>query len=142
MTEFLFMWLEKFGYTHPIHAPVTHVPMGMVMGACVFVALAVFLGKSGLLPTAKHCYVLALVAIPPTMFAGYMDWQHSYAGAFSPYILAKIIAGTALIALCAFNIQQLRKPDPNPRLLMTTATASLLTAIILGFCGGELQYGR
>ena len=142
MTEFIFMWLEKIGYTHPIHIPATHVPMGMVMGAFAFVVLAVFWNKRMLLPTAKHCYLVALITIPPTAFAGYMDWQHAYGGAYSPFIVLKVIAATALFALCVLNVRQLAKADPNPRRLMVTVAASLIAALLLGYAGGEVQAGR
>jgi len=37
MIEFIYQTLIKFGYTHPLHPTLTHVPIGMVMGAFLFV---------------------------------------------------------------------------------------------------------
>lgn len=33
MTELVFKLLEIVGFTHPLHPALTHIPMGMVMGA-------------------------------------------------------------------------------------------------------------
>jgi uncharacterized membrane protein len=39
MLEFLYQTLTKIGYTHPIHPPVTHLTVGMVIGAFYSVLL-------------------------------------------------------------------------------------------------------
>ena len=36
MIEFLYNTLAKVGYTHPIHPAVTHLSVGMVIGAFLF----------------------------------------------------------------------------------------------------------
>lgn len=141
MTEFIFMWLQKLGYTHPLHAPITHVPMGMVMGGFVFALFAHVVRKPELFRTALHCYVLALLATPPAMFVGYMDWQHFYRGEANPYVTAKILLGALLLALCVVNIRLLRK-ETSPRLPVLAACGfSMVVAGLLGFLGGALQYG-
>lgn len=142
MTEFIFTWLEKFGYTHPVHVPLTHLPMGLVMGAAFFTLIAVFFKKPVLLPTVKHCFILTLVTIPPTAFAGYMDWQHAFRGVWSPYIALKIAMATLLFVMSIVNIRKLGKESPKPGPLLATVGISLLAALLLGFAGGELQYGK
>ena len=141
MTEFIYMWLDKLGYGHPAHSPVTHVPMGMVIGGCVFVLLAVSLKQPIFYKTAMHCYAVALAAIPPTMFIGYMDWQHFYRGTWRVEITAKIIHGLALLVVCAFNFARLRKAPGDRRITAAGALISLAVAGALGFFGGELVYG-
>ncbi len=142
MTDFIFMWLEKLGYAHPLHPPVTHVPMGMVIGGCAFALIGVLLNQPAFRRTALHCFVFALIGIPPVMFAGYMDWQHFYGGEWQPYIILKIALATLLIAICGYTVALLRRPDPNPRILLAAAVLSLAVAGVIGFAGGEIQYGR
>jgi len=36
MIEFIYQTLTKFGYTHPLHPTLTHVPIGLVIGAFLF----------------------------------------------------------------------------------------------------------
>lgn len=143
MTDFIFMWLEKLGYTHPLHPALTHVPMGMVIGGCFFLLISYFFKAPALARTSLHCYVFALVGIPPVMFVGYMDWQHFFGGEWQPYIILKIVLATLLIVVCGFNVNKLRRATtPVPRYLLVTAVLSLAIAGVLGFAGGEIQYGR
>ncbi len=79
--EALYLLLKSLGYPHPIHPPMTHVPIGMAVGAFVFILAARATGKTAFLATARHCTALALIAAVPTILLGYMDWQHYYAGA-------------------------------------------------------------
>ncbi|MEX1346310.1 MAG: DUF2231 domain-containing protein [Desulfobacterales bacterium] len=81
MFELIYQTLTNFGYNHPIHPTLTHVPIGMVMGAFIFVLIAVIARKKNLAQTARHCSVLALIAAVPTALLGLMDWQHFYGGA-------------------------------------------------------------
>lgn len=141
MTEFIYMWLAKFGYGHPIHSPVTHIPMGMVIGGCVFVLLAAFLNKPDFYRTAMHCYAVALAGIPPVMFLGYMDWQHFYRGEWRFEIAAKIILAVVLFAVCVYNFIRLRREPGDRRVTVAAAVISLAIAGALGFFGGELVYG-
>jgi uncharacterized membrane protein len=142
MTEFIFMWLEKIGFTHPLHAPVTHIPMGMVMGGCLFALIAHFAKKPALFRTALHCYVVALIAVLPTMFIGYIDWQHFYRGEANPYVIAKICLGTLLFVICGVNVSLLRKDTSNKWAIVSVSAVSFGVAGLLGFFGGELQYGQ
>jgi uncharacterized membrane protein len=141
MTEFIFMWLEKLGYTHPLHSPVTHVPMGMVIGGCLFALIAEFRRKPMLFRTALHCYVLALVGIPITVFVGYMDWQHFYTGEWNSYIVAKLIMAAMLLLICMVNVVLLRRDPPPGRQIAVGAVVSLALAGVLGYFGGELMVG-
>ena len=75
MTESIFEFLNNIGFTHPVHPALTHIPMGMVMGAVIF-RLVSFIPKLRFLAkTGYHCVVLGLIGVFPTAFAGYLDWQ-------------------------------------------------------------------
>jgi uncharacterized membrane protein len=141
MTEFIFLWLDKIGYGHPIHPPVTHVPMGMILCGGVFLLVAHFANKPFLRRTALHCYVLGLIGILPTMLLGYMDWQHFYQGVWTVPIVAKICTASLLIATTIFNIVQLRREPPRPMVILIGGVAALAMAGFIGFEGGEVMYG-
>jgi len=36
MTEGVFEFLTRIGFDHPLHPALTHIPMGMIMGAVTF----------------------------------------------------------------------------------------------------------
>ena len=141
MTEIIFEFLNKIGFTHPVHPAMTHIPMGMVMGAVVF-RLAAFLPRMKMLAkTGYHCAVLALLGIAPTVFTGYLDWQYRFGGVWEFLIVLKMVLAAVLTILL---IVVIIKDDPeNPRLDRRTGFYLLLVlvAIGLGYSGGELQYG-
>ena len=141
MTEIIFEFLNKIGFTHPLHPALTHIPMGMAMGAVTF-RLASFLPKLKFLAkTGYHCVVLGLLGVFPTAFAGYLDWQHTYMGQWEFLIILKMVLAAGLtILLTAIVIMD----DPEtPKFDKKTLFYLLivLLAIGLGFSGGELQYG-
>jgi uncharacterized membrane protein len=141
MTEMIFEFLSKVGFTHPLHPALTHIPMGMVMGAVVF-RLASFLPRLKVLAkTGYHCVILGLLGIAPTAFAGYLDWQHRYEGAWEFLIILKMVLA-GLLAILMISVAIMDDPE-NPKLDRKTGFYLLmvLLAIGLGFSGGELQYG-
>ena len=82
MFEFIYETLLKFGYTHPLHPTLTHLPIGLVLGSFVFGLIAIVYRKSALITTARHCAILAPVTVPLAVLLGLMDWQHFYGGAW------------------------------------------------------------
>lgn len=141
MTELIFEFLAKVGFTHPVHPAMTHIPMGMVMGAVTF-RLASFLPKLKMLAkTGYHCIILGLLGVFPTVFTGYLDWQHTFGGTWEFLIILKmVLAGILLIILSAIAVMddpEQPRMDKNTLLYLVT----VLIAIGLGFSGGELQYG-
>ncbi|MFH2091477.1 MAG: DUF2231 domain-containing protein [Pseudomonadota bacterium] len=141
MTEMIFDFLNTIGFKHPLHPALTHIPMGMVMGAVTF-RLTSLLPKFKLLAkTGYHCVILGLLGIIPTVFAGVLDWQHTYAGQWEFLIILKMILAAALTIVMA--VIALNDDPENPKLDNKTFLYlfAVLIAIGLGFSGGELQYG-
>jgi len=141
MTEMIFEFLSKVGFTHPLHPALTHIPMGMAMGAVVF-RLASFLPKlKGLAKTGYHCVILGLLGIAPTAFTGYLDWQHRYEGVWEFLIILKMVLATVLagvfITIAIMDDPENRKFDKITGFYFLI----VLLAIGLGFSGGQLQYG-
>jgi uncharacterized membrane protein len=141
MTEVIFGFLNSIGFTHPLHPAFTHIPMGMVIGAVVF-RLASFLPRMKLLAkTGYHCVILGLLGIFPTIFTGYLDWQHRFGGTWEFLIVLKMVLAAVLTALLLLTAI---KDDPeNRRFDRVTGwyVLMVLVAVGLGFSGGELQYG-
>lgn len=141
MTEFIFGILESVGFTHPVHPALTHIPMGMVMGAFFFSLAGLVFKKNEFLITANHCVGLGVLFIPPTVIAGLLDWQHAYSGEWEALIIIKMVLATILTCLMIIAFLLGRKDETDPKLLMVLFSLCLLCAVGLGFSGGELQYG-
>lgn len=141
MTELVFKLLEMVGFTHPLHPALTHIPMGMVMGAFFFGMAGIALKKPEFFKSATHCTGLGLIFILPTAIAGYMDWQHSFEGEWEALIVIKMVLAVVLTVLLGISFQLGRKEEINEKLLFAMYVLCLMCAIGLGFSGGELQYG-
>jgi uncharacterized membrane protein len=141
MIEFFYQTLAKIGYTHPVHAPTTHVPVGMVIGAFLFGLGAYLFRSSKLALTARHCILLALIALFPTVFFGYIDWQHFYAGAWVFPIKMKIGLAVLLLILLFVAASFGRKAEKVSTGVIFIYGLCLLNVTALGYFGGELVYG-
>jgi uncharacterized membrane protein len=139
MIEFIYSTLAAAGFTHPLHPVMTHIPMGMVIGAFMF-QIASF-KREGLSTTAHHCIMLALVFLPLTALFGYMDWQHRYTGFLSNIIIAKIVLAFALLIFLSASVYFFRKGVLDRKVITTIYLLNLLTAAGLGFLGGMLIFG-
>ena len=82
MIDSLYSLVQKTGFTDPLHAPITHIPIGLVIGAFLFFLVAIIFGKKNLLSTARHVSILAFLFVFPTILFGVFDWLHFFKGAF------------------------------------------------------------
>lgn len=140
MIESLYALLEKVGFNHPLHPMLTHVPMGMIIGAVVFSMVGLKWKNQHLGQTAYHCSLLALLAIVPVIVAGLLDWQHLMAGSWNIYIIVKMILAVILTLLLALSVV-LKHKGAEPKTLFIVYLLCLACAGGLGFSGGELVYG-
>ena len=141
MIEFFYRTLTTLGYTHPIHAPTTHIPVGMVIGAFLFAIVSWKFGKETLARTANHCIALALIALVPTVIVGIMDWQHYYAGAWLFPIKMKLPLAGLLLILLVFAFTVGYRATTISKQALIIYTLCLLNVTALGYFGGELVYG-
>ncbi len=141
MIDTVYLLLEKLGYQHPLHPPLTHMPIGLVTGALVLGFTAWLFRRPSLLPAARYCLILAFLFLIPTALFGYMDWQYYYAGAWLFYIKMKLILAGVLLALLFIGLIVTRKPEANPIGSLTIYSLSFLTVVALGFYGGQLVFG-
>jgi mono/diheme cytochrome c family protein len=141
MIEFFYKILTTIGYTHPIHAPTTHIPVGMVIGAFIFGIVSWKFGKKNLARTAHHCITLALIALLPTVIMGIMDWQHYYAGAWLFPIKMKLPLAGLLLILLVFALSVGYRAETISKQALIIYALCLLNVTALGYFGGELAYG-
>jgi len=141
MFNFVYEFLARLGYTHPIHPTEVHMPIGLVVGAFIFAWIALLLRRPNLARTARHCVILALIWVFPTMLFGIMDWYHYYAGAMIFPIKMKLIFAPALLILLAAAVILGHKQGAESRKVLAIYCLCFGTVIILGYFGGQLVYG-
>jgi uncharacterized membrane protein len=141
--EFLYRIAENVGFDHPLHPALTHMPIGLVISAFIFLLAAItFKRNSSLTKTAYHCIFLALIFLFPAAFLGYTDWWHFYAGVWLFPIKIKIALTIMLLIFLTLGlIMEMR----NLGGLISKSVIYLLCVICvigLGYYGGELVFAE
>ena len=141
MIDFVYQTLSKLGYSHPLDPAMTHIPMGMIIGGCLFAVGSVAMKKDDLAIAAHYSYMLALIFVLPTIVLGYMDWQYKFDAEWNGLILTKIILASMLtiMLVITFFYGKNGKVDVKKKLILYGICFAI--AMGLGFVGGELQYG-
>ena len=141
MVEHIYQILAKFGYTHPLHPAINHLPIGMTMGAFLFLLAALFFRKTSLAQTARHCAILAFFGAVPTVLLGLMDWQHFYGGSLLFPIKMKLVLAGILIVFLILAIIFGFLGQSFSKILIFLYVLCVFSVIGLGYFGGELIYG-
>jgi uncharacterized membrane protein len=141
MFDFVYQFLEKMGYSHPIHPFTTHIAIGLVVGAFFFAGVAFLFRRQKLAVTARHCIILAFIFALPAVLFGYMDWQHYYNGAWLFPIKIKLTLAGLLLVFLLISILLARKLGPEAKSLLTIYTLCFLIVVVIGYFGGQLVYG-
>lgn len=142
MFAFIYDTLSSLGYTHPLHPTLTHMTIGLTMGAFFFALGGKFSKSNPLLMCARYCLALALIALIPTALLGYMDWQYFFGGAWLLPFKAKLgLAGLLLILLIVAGLLAEKAQRRNTAPLFAYLLC-LLCVVGLGYFGGELVYGN
>jgi len=149
----VYVFLKSIGYAHPIHPMVTHIAVGLTIGALVFGLVSVIFRRVRLKLTAWHCALLALISVVPIAFFGLMDWQEKYNGEWMTAIIAKMILAGCLLVLLFVALMLGRAseeekqgsaqwPWRNPRAIAALVLYGVCTGIVvaLGYLGGSLVY--
>jgi uncharacterized membrane protein len=132
--------LAAIGYTHPIHPPMTYLPIGMVMAAFIFGLIAHWSRYADLAFTARHCVFLGLIGAFPTIITGFMDWQYFYAGSWIFPIRMKILlAAVLLFLLCTTVLLHFKLAAASGGILFMYSL-SFLTVVVIGYFGGVLVF--
>jgi len=142
MIEFIYQTLDKFGYTHPLHPTLTHLPIGMVMGAFLFALAALIFRRTSLARTARHCVILGLLAAIPTALLGIMDWQHFFGGTLRLPFKMKLILAVILISFLLLAVVLGFFGERFQKMVFVLYVMCLMTTVGLGYFGGEIVYGK
>ena len=142
MIDAIYQFLDWIGYLHPIHPAMTHMPIGLVVGALAIGGSALFLGRPDFARCAWHVLVVALFFWLPTVVLGVMDWQRYYAGAWlHPITMKMLLAGILLVLLVTGTLIGYRDPG-NTRSLLVIYLLCFMTVTGLGYFGGQLVYAN
>jgi hypothetical protein len=137
--DLVYQTLEQIGFTHPLHPAMTHLPMGMAMGAFLFGLAA--LRWEALTSTARHCAVLGAIFVPPTIILGIFDWQHYYDGDWSALFITKFVLAVTLPLLLLAAVKAGSGASKDSKLPLVLYALCLVNAVGLGYIGGEIGYG-
>jgi predicted permease len=113
--------------------------MGMAMGAFLFGFAS--LRWEFLAATARHCAVLGVIFVPPTIVLGILDWQHYYDGDWSGLFITKFALAILLPLLLLAALGAGGGERSDSRLPIVLYALCLFTAVGLGYIGGEIGYG-
>jgi uncharacterized membrane protein len=141
MIDSIYEALEKMGYSHPLHPPVTHVPIGLVIGVFIFIWIA-FIFRRSMLPSVAYqrIILLAFIFAFPAALLGYTDWQYFYDGDWIFLIKWKIILTGVLLVLLYIAHRIGRQAQGETKGRLAVYTLCFLTVTALGYMGGQLAY--
>jgi mono/diheme cytochrome c family protein len=141
MIDSLYQLLARFGFKDPLHAPITHFPIALAIGAFLFFLVAILFSRRSLVLTARHVSILAFIFAFPTILFGVFDWLHFFKGVLIFEIKVKmILAGAVLLILAAGIILGSELRVRTVPMLILYALASV-AVIGLGYFGARLVYG-
>jgi len=142
MIDGIYQLLAKVGFTDPLHAPVTHIPIGLVIGAFCFFYVAVIFKQKNMYLTARHVSILAFIFVFPTILLGVMDWLHFFKGALIPPIKAKMILATCVMLLLGAGIILGSEIRVRSAPMMVIYALAVVGVVGLGWFGARLVYGN
>jgi uncharacterized membrane protein len=138
----LYRLLTKIGFTDPLHPPIVHIPIGLVIGAFCFLVVALVFKRERLVLTARHASILALIFAVPSIVLGVIDWIHFYRAAMIPAIKIKIVLAILLLVLLTIGIFLGGKGKSRNAALAVVYGLSFLCVVALGYYGASLIYAH
>jgi mono/diheme cytochrome c family protein len=141
MIDSLYQFVTKIGFPDPLHAPITHIPIGLVIGAFLFLVAGIVFARKNLLTTARHVSILAFLFVFPTIMFGVFDWLHFFKGALIPPIKMKMILASALLVLLAAGIILGSEVKMHAAPMLVIYGLACVAVVGLGWYGARLVYG-
>jgi hypothetical protein len=133
---------ERIGYSHPLHPPVAHVPIGIIVGLLVVTLVAILFRRRTLAASAHFPFVvIAFIFVFPLALLGLADWQHFYEGVWLFPIKAKLFLTSVLILLLAVGISFTKKGKGATKAVLVIYVLCFLTVGGLGYFGANLIFG-
>jgi uncharacterized membrane protein len=142
MFDSLYQFIEKLGYTHPLHPTQVNMPIGLVVAAFVLLLVALLIRGNSLARCARYCMAAALLFLVPTIIAGFMDWQHYYSGGWIFPIRLKMGLAVILVVLLLTAFFMGRKSEGPTFPLLVVYGLCLATVVALGYLGAELVFAK
>jgi len=141
MIDSLYQFVTKLGFPDPLHAPITHIPIGLVIGAFLFLVVGIVFARKNMLTTARHVSILAFLFVFPTILFGVFDWLHFFKGALIPPIKMKMILASALLVLLAIGIILGSEVKLHAAPMLVVYGLACVAVVGLGWYGARLVYG-
>jgi mono/diheme cytochrome c family protein len=141
MIDSLYQFVTKIGFPDPLHAPITHIPIGLVIGAFLFLVVGIVFARKNVLTTARHVSILAFLFVFPTIMFGVFDWLHFFKGAMIPPIKMKMILASALLVLLAIGIILGSEVKLHAAPMLVVYGLACVAVVGLGWYGARLVYG-
>jgi uncharacterized membrane protein len=142
MLDPVYEFLGAIGYTHPLHPMMVHIPSGLTIAAFLLGLTALLFRRPALARSARHCIILVLIFLFPTVSCGIMDWQYYFSGAWLEPITIKIIVSCAFLVLLMLAIFLGRGGRFASNAVLAVYTLCFLSVVVIGYFGGELAFGN
>jgi mono/diheme cytochrome c family protein len=141
MIDSLYQLLARSGFKDPLHAPLTHFPVALTIGAFLFFLVAVIFSRKSLVLTARHVSIMAFVFAFPTILFGVFDWLHFFKGVMLFEIKVKMILAAAVLIVLAAAIILGGKMRVRTVPMLVLYGLAAVAVIGLGYYGARLVYG-
>jgi len=136
----LYRFLSNVGYAHPLHPAFVHMPIGLAIGAFVFVWAALLFKKKALAQAARYCIILAFLSWFPAVLFGFTDWRHFFHGAWLFPINVKLVLTGILLILQVIGLFLGSKGRVGARSLLVVYSLCFFMVVGLGYFGAQLVY--
>ncbi len=142
MLDEFYQFLARMGFSDPLHPPITHLPIGLTVGALVFFLSAYMFRQKNFIVTARQVSILAFIFAFPTILLGVFDWIHFYHAMLFTPIIIKMILATVLLFLLGAGIILGSEVKVHPVFMSIIYILAFIAVFGLGYFGTNILYGR
>lgn len=141
-----FLQRHPFFHRHP-HPAAVHIPVGLIVGAAVFLFLALITGSEKTEWAAFCCLALVAASLPVAMSTGYFTWWINYECMDSTILNWKrrlawisLPVGVVSVILRLYVENPLNLSDTVGLVYMLFLLALAVMISLIGFLGGKLTF--
>lgn len=138
--EIIYEILARWGYLHPIHPILAHIPIGLMIASLIYFIAGKYSNRVDFITSAKLNSQLSLIFLLLVIVTGVFDWNRFYGGAWLTEVKMKLVLAVALLLITGLIIgsrpANARKSD---RLLILYLFGTVNVGA-LGYYGGQLVY--
>lgn len=143
MIDFLYLALEKIGYDHPLHPPLAHVPVGIIVGLLIVTLIALLSRRRSFVQSAHHPFIIiSFIAVFPVALFGITDWLYFYNGAWLFPIKIKLVLTGILLVLLGTGAFVTRKGTGASAAVFLIYLSCFFTMGALGYLGADLIFAQ